>query len=55
MRKIMKKMVLSRESLRVLQENTLAEAPGAGTTTAFGATNCTPCHTYENVPLCRPS
>jgi hypothetical protein len=55
MKKRIKKLVLSRESLRVLQEDALAEAPGAGTTTAFGATNCTPCQTWENVPLCRPS
>jgi hypothetical protein len=56
MKKRVKKLALTRESLRALQDNTLGEVPGAATiVTRFAATNCVPCQTWENVPLCRPS
>lgn len=55
MKKGMKKLVLNRESLRVLREEKLVAIPGGGTNTAFGASYCTPCQTWENVPLCRPN
>jgi hypothetical protein len=38
--------------LGVIQDGALAGAPGAATTTAIGASRCTPCLTYETVYPC---
>jgi hypothetical protein len=51
-KKRIKKLVLSRETLGVIQEGELPEALGAGTTTAFGASQCTPCDTRQHVSPC---
>jgi hypothetical protein len=54
MKKSIKKLVLSRETLRKIQEGELAAAPGAatGACTAWGASRCTPCYTNETVSPC---
>jgi hypothetical protein len=51
-KKRIKKLVLSRETLGVIQEGELAAAPGAATTTAVGPSRCTPCNTGEPVYPC---
>ena len=52
MKKRMKKLVLSRETLEIIEEGALAAAPGAATTTAVGPSRCTPCNTGEPVYPC---
>jgi len=46
-KKSTKKLVLNRETVRRIQDGELEGVAGGGTTTAFGATVCTPCQTNE--------
>ena len=53
MKKNTKKLALSRETFRLIQEDTLAAAPGAtGLCTVVAVSVCIPCQTYETASPC---